>query len=186
MAEISSLQKARAACRPRLPAVFAQKVMAVKAVEGGKTEPATDQAAIRGMFPNIFSLPVVSYTAGSKLSVPALNVGVVLSGGQAPGGHNVIAGLFDGLRALNSGSTLFGFLGGPKGLENKTFQVLAEATVDAYRNTGGFDLIGSGRDKLDKIDQFSKVAANCRSLGMHAVVVIGGDDSNTNACWLAE
>ncbi|MEI7731156.1 MAG: diphosphate--fructose-6-phosphate 1-phosphotransferase [Verrucomicrobiota bacterium] len=187
MTEISNLQKARAAYEPKLPQVFAKHNLAVKIVKGGKTESVADQAEIKAMFPNTYGLPVLGMAKGTKkVKAPALKVGVVLSGGQAPGGHNVIAGLFDGLKTLNAGSVLYGFLGGPKGLVENKYKVLDHATIDAYRNTGGFDIIGSGRDKLDKPEQFDKVAANCKELGIKAVVVIGGDDSNTNACLLAE
>jgi pyrophosphate--fructose-6-phosphate 1-phosphotransferase len=186
MAEISKLQQARAAYLPKLPAVFAQQGMAVTAVKGGQTTSIADPLEIQAMFPHTYGLPEVSFSAGTGPASTPIKVGVVLSGGQAPGGHNVIAGLFDGLIAQHADSLLYGFLGGPKGLIDNKFKVLDAAVINAYRNTGGFDIIGSGRDKLDKPEQFQQVAANCKQLGIQAVVIIGGDDSNTNACLLAE
>jgi pyrophosphate--fructose-6-phosphate 1-phosphotransferase len=186
MSSISSLQKARAAYQPKLPPVFAQHGVAVKTVDGAKTQSVADQAAIQGMFPNTFGLPLVTFEADATKAGAPLKVGVILSGGQAPGGHNVIAGLFDGLKAMNAQSTLYGFLGGPSGLVDNKYQVFDHATIDAFRNTGGFDIIGSGRTKLETTEQFDKVAVNCREHGIQALVVIGGDDSNTNACLLAE
>ncbi len=186
MSSISSLQKARAAYQPKLPPVFAQHGVAVKTVDGAKTQSVADQAAIQGMFPNTFGLPLVTFEPDATKAGAPLKVGVILSGGQAPGGHNVIAGLFDGLKAMNAQSTLYGFLGGPSGLVDNKYQVFDHATIDAFRNTGGFDIIGSGRTKLETTEQFDKVAVNCREHGIQALVVIGGDDSNTNACLLAE
>lgn len=186
MSSISSLQKARAAYQPKLPPVFAQCGVAVKTVDGAKTQSVADQEAIQGMFPNTFGLPLVTFEPDAKKTGAPLKVGVILSGGQAPGGHNVIAGLFDGLKALNPQSALYGFLGGPSGLVDNKYIVFDHAKIDAYRNTGGFDIIGSGRTKLETTEQFDKVAVNCREHGINALVVIGGDDSNTNACLLAE
>lgn len=119
-------------------------------------------------------------------SYQAINVGVILSGGQAPGGHNVIAGLFDGLKSLNPNNKLYGFLGGPSGLVDNKYMEITSKVVDEYRNTGGFDIIGSGRTKLEKESQYDQGLGNCKSLGIKALVIIGGDDSNTNACALAE
>ena len=186
MTAISNLQKARAAYQPKLPAVFAQGRLAVTAREGEKTQSVADQDAIRGMFPATYGMPMVTFAAGAAGAIPALRVGVILSGGQAPGGHNVIAGLYDGLRAANPESQLFGFLGGPSGLVENKFTIFDSTTIDAYRNTGGFDIIGSGRTKLETPAQFAKVADNCKTHGIRALVVIGGDDSNTNAAALAE
>jgi len=129
---------------------------------------------------------MVTFAPGTDGSLCALKVGVILSGGQAPGGHNVIAGLFDGLKAINRESELFGFLGGPSGLTDNKYLLITDAVIDTYRNTGGFDIIGSGRTKLETEEQFDQVAANCDALGITALVIIGGDDSNTNACLLAE
>jgi pyrophosphate--fructose-6-phosphate 1-phosphotransferase len=131
-------------------------------------------------------MPLITFEPGEKKIFPAINVGVILSGGQAPGGHNVIAGLFDGIKALNANSKLFGFLGGPSGLTDNKYLELTKDIIDHYRNTGGFDIIGSGRTKLEKTEQFDKGLENCKALGIQALVIIGGDDSNTNACVLAE
>jgi pyrophosphate--fructose-6-phosphate 1-phosphotransferase len=186
MAEISALQLARSQYAPKLPAIFAANGAAVKAVDGAKTTSVADPEAIAKIFPNTYGLPVVEFAAAEKCASPAVKVGVILSGGQAPGGHNVIAGLFDGLKALNSDNELYGFLGGPSGLIDNEYKLLTSDIVDDYRNTGGFDIICSGRTKLETTAQFDQVAANCKALGITAVVIIGGDDSNTNACVLAE
>lgn len=159
----------------------------VKIVEGDKTQSVADQDQIKGMFPNTYGLPILKFETGSDMKqYPAYKVGVVLSGGQAPGGHNVISGLFDGLKACNPENKLYGFLGGPSGLVENKFKELTAVIIDEYRNTGGFDIIGSGRTKLESPEQFDMVYKNCKALGVNAVVIIGGDDSNTNACVLAE
>lgn len=187
MSDISRLQKARAAYQPKLPAVFAKNGMTVAAKNGAPTQSVADQDAIKELFANTYGLPVVNFEAGAGLSgKPAVKVGVILSGGQAPGGHNVIAGLYDGLKAVNAKNELFGFLGGPSGLIDNKFRIFDDAFIAAYRNTGGFDIIGSGRTKLETPEQFAQVAANCKQHGISALVIIGGDDSNTNACLLAE
>ena len=186
MAECSALQKARAAYRPKLPAVLAESGPFVTVAEGAATESVSDQEAIRAMFPNTYGLPVLSFEPGETRETHPLKTGVILSGGQAPGGHNVIAGLFDGLMALHRGSELYGFLGGPSGLTDDEYRELTEEVIDEYRNTGGFDIIGSGRTKLETQEQFARVIQSCRTHGISALVVIGGDDSNTNACMLAE
>jgi pyrophosphate--fructose-6-phosphate 1-phosphotransferase len=162
-------------------------MLSVTVKEGNPTKSAADTEKIKALFPNTFGSPVLTFAEGgaSKPEKP-LNVGVILSGGQAPGGHNVISGLFDGLKGIHPDSKLFGFKGGPGGLvDNKYVEITAEF-LDAYRNTGGFDIIGSGRTKLEKTEQFDKAAGNCAALGINALVIIGGDDSNTNACLLAE
>ncbi|ASB50786.1 diphosphate--fructose-6-phosphate 1-phosphotransferase [Alkalitalea saponilacus] len=180
----SPLQIARESYFPKLPASLKG---AVKIVEGNKTESVADQADIKKMFPNTYGMPVITFESGSESKeYPAVKVGVILSGGQAPGGHNVISGLFDGLLNCNKENKLFGFLGGPSGLTDNQFVELTAEVVDHYRNTGGFDIIGSGRTKLEEEAQFDKVIENCKALGINALVVIGGDDSNTNACVLAE
>ncbi len=153
---------------------------------GEETHSVADQKQIKELFPDIYGLPTVTFARGSTFDCPPLKVGVILSGGQAPGGHNVIAGLFDGLKALNPDSELFGFLGGPSGLVDNKYIKLNEALVNQYRNTGGFDMICSGRTKLEKDEQFAQVAQNCAEHGIKAIVIIGGDDSNTNACALAQ
>jgi len=181
---ISPLQKERAQYAPKLPKALKG---AVKLVEGKKTESVADQAEIEKLFPNTYGMPLVTFEETSeKVDLPAMNVGVILSGGQAPGGHNVISGIFDGLKALNPENKLYGFLGGPGGLVDHKYQELTAEIVDEYRNTGGFDIIGSGRTKLEEEWQFDKGVEICKELAIHALVIIGGDDSNTNACVLAE
>lgn len=181
---ISQLQKARAAYAPKLPKSLQG---AVKVTEGAKTESVADQEDIKKLFPNTYGMPVITFEAGGdNSSIPAQNVGVILSGGQAPGGHNVISGIFDGLKAINPDSKLYGFLGGPGGLVDHKYMELTATIIDEYRNTGGFDIIGSGRTKLEETEQFDKGVEICKQLGINALVIIGGDDSNTNACVLAE
>lgn len=186
MKKISALQKYRAEYKPKLPKALL-KGAHVTVKKGAPTGAAGDEAKIKEIFPNLFGQPMLEFSEGqtAELSTP-LKVGVILSGGQAPGGHNVIAGLFDGIKSLDPESKLFGFKGGPSGLTDGKYIELDAATIDAYRNTGGFDIIGSGRTKLEKEEQFEKAAAVCSSLGINAIVIIGGDDSNTNACLLAE
>lgn len=179
----SPLQIARASYQPKLPASLKGNVVLK---EGAATESVADQADIKTLFPNTYGMPVISFEPGDKKEYPVKNVGVILSGGQAPGGHNVICGLFDGLKALNSENKLYGFLGGPSGLVDHKYMELTREIVDEYRNTGGFDIIGSGRTKLEDEDQYEKGAEICEKLNINAIVIIGGDDSNTNACVLAE
>ncbi len=179
----SALQMARTAYRPKLPKALKG---AVRIEEGEPTQSVADQEAIRTLFPNTYGMPVVRFVEGETSALPVFNVGVVLSGGQAPGGHNVISGLFDGIKALNKDNRLFGFILGPGGLVDHNYMELTADLVDEYRNTGGFDIIGSGRTKLEKESQFEKALEIIRQLGIRALVIIGGDDSNTNACVLAE
>ena len=179
----SALQTARASYQPKLPEAIKN---GVTIVEGKATQSVADQEAIAKLFPNTYGMPVLRFEAAAKKEYPAINVGVILSGGQAPGGHNVISGLFDGLKALNKESRLFGFLLGPGGLIEHKYMELTADIIDDYRNTGGFDIIGSGRTKLEKVEQFDKGLEIIKELGIKAVVIIGGDDSNTNACVLAE
>ena len=180
----SALQKARAAYQPKLPIALQGPV---KVVEGRPTESVADQAAIRSLFPNTYGLPEIHF---EKKSTPTaskpVNVGVILSGGQAPGGHNVISGLFDGIKKIHRDSRLFGFLMGPGGLVDHKYMELTAPIIDEYRNRGGFDIIGSGRTKLEKVEQFDKGLEILKELGITALVIIGGDDSNTNAAILAE
>lgn len=181
---ISALQSERAKYQPKLPNSLKSSV---KLVEGKKTESVADQAEIKELFPNTYGMPIVTFEASNeKKSYPAVNVGVILSGGQAPGGHNVISGIFDGIKNINPNSKLYGFLGGPGGLVDHKYVELTAEFIDAYRNTGGFDIIGSGRTKLEETDQFDKGLKILKELNIKAVVIIGGDDSNTNACVLAE
>ena len=189
MAEKSNLQIARAAYQPKLPKALKG---AVKVVEGAATESVGNQAEIKALFPNTYGMPVVEFApkrcCGNKSCAPAepFNVGIILSGGQAPGGHNVISGLFDGVKSLNPANKLYGFLMGPGGLVDHKYMEVTSEIMDEYRNTGGFDIIGSGRTKLEEVDQFESGIKILRELGIKALVIIGGDDSNTNACVLAE
>jgi pyrophosphate--fructose-6-phosphate 1-phosphotransferase len=179
----SPLQIARASYQPKLPSSLKGSVVLS---EGLATESVADQAAIKDLFPNTYGMPVLSFEPGARKEYPVKNVGVILSGGQAPGGHNVICGIFDGLKALNPSNKLYGFLGGPSGLVDHKYMELTMEIVDEYRNTGGFDIIGSGRTKLEDAAQYDKGAEICQELDINAIVIIGGDDSNTNACVLAE
>lgn len=185
--ELSPLQVERLKYKPKLPAALAGSPKKIGVKAGKASKSVADQAAIKGLFPQTYGQPEVGFVAGKGgLKQDAIKVGVVLSGGQAPGGHNVISGLFDGLRALNPKNKLIGFLGGPSGItDNKTLDLTAKV-VDEYRNTGGFDIIGSGRTKLETKEQFDACAANMKKLGITSLVVVGGDDSNTNAAVLGE
>ena len=179
----SALQIARAAYQPKLPQALKG---AVVAKEGEPTQSVADQEAIKALFPNTYGMPLIQFVEGEAPAFPAMNVGVILSGGQAPGGHNVISGLFDGIKKLNADSKLYGFILGPGGLVDHNYKELTAEIIDEYRNTGGFDIIGSGRTKLEKEEQFEKGYEIIKELGIKALVIIGGDDSNTNACVLAE
>ena len=156
--------------------------------QGADTEAVRDKEEIQKLFPITYGRPIVQFVESSvpsKVDGP-VNVGVILSGGQAPGGHNVIAGIFDGIKRLHADSRLYGFLLGPDGLINHKYKELTSDIIDEYRNTGGFDIIGSGRTKLETKEQFDKGLKILKKLGIKALVIIGGDDSNTNACVLAE
>ena len=180
----SALQIARAAYQPKLPIDLTGSVTVV---EGAPTQSVADQEEIKKLFPNTYGLPEIRFEkSGKNLSGEPMNVGVILSGGQAPGGHNVICGLFDGLKKLNKDSRLYGFLMGPGGLVDHKYIELTADIIDEYRNTGGFDIIGSGRTKLEKQEQFDKGLEILKKLDIKALVIIGGDDSNTNAAVLAE
>lgn len=181
--EISLLQKERAAYQPKLPKGLQG---AVKVVEGEPTQSVGDQDEIKMLFPNTYGMPLVEFVKGDKENNQKMNIGVILSGGQAPGGHNVICGLFDAIKKMNPENRLYGFLMGPGGLVDHEYMELTADIIDQYRNTGGFDMIGSGRTKLEKEDQFEKGLQIIRKLDIKAIVIIGGDDSNTNACVLAE
>ena len=180
----SALQIARAAYVPKMPVALRGSV---RAVEGAATEAAGDKEEIKRLFPHTYGMPAVTFEQGDANDpMPPINAGVILSGGQAPGGHNVIAGLFDGLKAANPESRLFGFILGPGGLVEHKYMELTADIIDEYRNTGGFDMIGSGRTKLERREQFDKGLEILKELGISALVIIGGDDSNTNAAVLAE
>ncbi len=184
---ISSLQKARYSYKPKLPAILSGSINDVSVSLGAPTEAISDKEKIREIFKNTYGKPIATFAKGKNDNINhELKVGVILSGGQAPGGHNVIAGLFDGLKKGNPNSTLYGFMGGPSGLiDNKTI-ILTQEIIDEYRNTGGFDIIGSGRTKIETKEQFAASLETAKKLKLDAVVVIGGDDSNTNAALLAE
>ena len=180
----SALQIARSAYQPKLPVDLTG---AVTVVEGNPTQSVADQEEIQKLFPNTYGLPEIRFEKSSSHVVgKAFNVGVILSGGQAPGGHNVICGLFDGIKKINKDSRLYGFLMGPGGLVDHNYKELTADIIDEYRNTGGFDIIGSGRTKLEKQEQFDKGLEILKQLEISALVIIGGDDSNTNAAVLAE
>ncbi|MCR5434773.1 MAG: diphosphate--fructose-6-phosphate 1-phosphotransferase [Bacteroidaceae bacterium] len=179
----SALQIARAAYQPKLPKALKGSV---KAVEGAPTQSVGNQDEIKAMFPNTYGMPVITFEPGDSKPMDAFNVGIILSGGQAPGGHNVISGLYDGVKSLNPNSKLYGFLMGPGGLVDHKYVEFTDDFINEYRNTGGFDIIGSGRTKLEKEAQFESGIEILRKLGIKALVIIGGDDSNTNACVLAE
>ncbi len=180
----SALQLARKAYEPKLPKTLRG---AIEVVEAGVTEPVADKEELKKLFPHTYGLPILRFVeAQEKKDYPAINVGILLSGGPAPGGHNVISGLFDGLKKNNKDSRLFGFILGPGGLVNHEYKELTAEMIDEYRNTGGFDIIGTGRTKLEKEEQFEKGLEIMRELNIKALVIVGGDDSNTNAAVLAE
>ena len=181
--EKSALQLARAAYQPKLPKALQG---AVKVKEGAPTQSVDNQEEIKALFPNTYGMPLIEFEQSDVANTAKMNVGVILSGGQAPGGHNVITGLFDTIKKLNPENRLFGFILGPGGLVDHQYLEITEDFIDDYRNTGGFDMIGSGRTKLEKVDQFEKGLEIIRELDIKAIVIIGGDDSNTNACVLAE
>ncbi len=181
--EKSALQIARAAYQPKLPKALQG---AVKVKEGQATQSVGDQEEIKKLFPNTYGMPIVEFEPATEANTKKMNVGIILSGGQAPGGHNVITGLFDAVKRLNPENRLYGFILGPGGLVDHNYMELTADIIDEYRNTGGFDMIGSGRTKLEKVDQFEKGLEIIRQLDIKAIVIIGGDDSNTNACVLAE
>ena len=181
--EISALQKERAGYQPKLPKALQG---AVKVQEGAPTQSVDNQEDIKKLFPNTYGMPLVEFVPADSANNAKINVGIILSGGQAPGGHNVISGLFDEVKKLNPENRLYGFLMGPGGLVDHNYIEITAENLQAYRNTGGFDMIGSGRTKLEKEEQFEKGLEVLRKLDIKAVVIIGGDDSNTNACVLAE
>lgn len=184
MKKISALQKARATYEPKVPSVLRGNI---KVVAGEATQSVADQEEVKKLFPHTYGLPIIRFETGNEpLYAEPINVGVMLSGGQAPGGHNVIAGLYDGIKSIHPKSRLFGFLMGPAGLIDHNYKELTDDIIDEYRNTGGFDIIGSGRTKLETKEQFDKGLVLLKELNIKAVVIIGGDDSNTNACVLAE
>ena len=184
---LSPLQKARYEYTPKLPGMLRNGIAEICVKEGSDTQSVADQDKIKALFPNTYGKKEITFEKGQNTSAAKKQVvGVILSGGQAPGGHNVITGLYDALKAANKDNVLYGFKGGPDGLLNDDYVVFDDAFIDAYRNTGGFDIIGSGRTKLETKEQFAVVAENAKKNGLTAIVIIGGDDSNTNAATLAE
>ena len=184
---LSPLQKARYEYTPKLPGMLRNGISEICVKEGAETASVADQDKIKALFPNTYGKKEITFEKGQNTAAAKKQVvGVILSGGQAPGGHNVITGLYDALKATNKDNELLGFKGGPDGLLNNDYVTFDDAFIDAYRNTGGFDIIGSGRTKLETKEQFAIVADNAKKNGLTAIVIIGGDDSNTNAATLAE
>ena len=185
--ELTPLQKARYEYSPKLPGMLRQGISEICVKEGAQTSSAADQEKIQALFPNTYGKKEITFEKGSNTSTPKKQVvGVILSGGQAPGGHNVVCGLYDALKATDKENVLYGFKGGPSGLLEDDYIIFDDAYIDQYRNTGGFDIIGSGRTKLETQEQFAVAAQVCKKHGITAIVIIGGDDSNTNAAVLAE
>jgi len=184
---ISSLQKARYEYAPKLPGMLRNGIADICVKEGAETQSVADQEKIKALFPNTYGKKEITFQKGANTSEAKKQVvGVILSGGQAPGGHNVVCGLYDALKATNPENVLYGFKGGPSGLIEDDYIIMTDEYIDEYRNTGGFDIIGSGRTKLETEEQFAIVAEVCKKHGITAIVIIGGDDSNTNAGVLAE
>lgn len=187
MRDLSPLHKARLGYNPKLAGALQEGIKNVKFTFGEKTSAVKDKEDIEKLFKDVYGGPIVSFSnAGESLNLANKNVGVILSGGQAPGGHNVIAGLYDAIKQANPNNKLYGFLGGPSGIIDGKYVEFDDKFIDAYRNTGGFDIIGSGRTKLETEEQFEKSLKVCEQLNINAIVIIGGDDSNTNACMLAQ
>ena len=187
MTNLSPLQIERLKYQPKLPSSLANGINHLVSKEGSATESVANQEEIKALFKNTYGKPTVTFETSSESSSSEIrNVGVILSGGQAPGGHNVIAGLYDALKQANSANKLYGFLGGPSGIIEGKYIEFTDSFIDEYRNTGGFDIIGSGRTKLETEEQFKSSLEVCKKLNLSAVVIIGGDDSNTNAALLAE
>ncbi len=185
--KLSPLQIARYQYAPKLPGMLRNGISEICVKEGNATESVADQEKIAALFPNTYGKPEITFQKGVNTSTAKKQVvGVILSGGQAPGGHNVITGLYDALKATNKENVLLGFKNGPSGLIEDDYVEFDDEFIDAYRNTGGFDIIGSGRTKLETEEQFDIVADVAKKHGLTAVVIIGGDDSNTNAAVLAE
>ena len=185
--KLSPLQIARYQYNPKLPGMLRNGISEICVKNGEATQSVADQEKIAALFPNTYGKNEITFQKGQNTSeAKKLTVGVILSGGQAPGGHNVVCGLYDALKATNPENVLIGFKGGPSGLLDNDFIVFEDDYINQYRNTGGFDIIGSGRTKLETQEQFAVVVENCKTHGVNALVIIGGDDSNTNAAVLAE
>lgn len=184
---ISPLQKARYEYSPKLPGMLRNGISDICVSEGEETQSVADQEKIKALFPNTYGKKEITFQKGQNTSeAKKQTIGVILSGGQAPGGHNVICGLYDALKATDKENVLYGFKGGPSGLIEDDYIIFDDEYINQYRNTGGFDIIGSGRTKLETEEQFAIVADVCKKHGITAIVIIGGDDSNTNAAVLAE
>ena len=188
MKKLSPLQEVRLQYQPKLPESLKHGIASLKLKEGEKTKAVKDEAKIEELFPNCYGAPIVEfvYDSNTNNETEEKNIGVILSGGQAPGGHNVISGLYDALKNANKNNKLYGFLGGPSGIIEGDYIEFDDKKIDEYRNTGGFDIIGSGRTKLETEEQFEKALNVCKKLNIKGIVIIDGDDSNTNACMLAE
>mgnify|MGYP004509903941 FL=1 len=185
--DLSPLQIARYSYQPKLPTMLKADINKIEAVYGNKTESVADRDKIKALFPNTYGMPEINFKEGKSTAENKKQVvGVILSGGQAPGGHNVVSGLYDALKKANKDNVLLGFKNGPSGLIDNDFIVFTDEYINEYRNTGGFDIIGSGRTKLEKEEQFEVVAKVAKEHDLNAIVIIGGDDSNTNAAVLAE
>ena len=185
--KLSPLQIARYQYQPKLPGMLRNGISEICVKNGAATQSVADQEKIQALFPNTYGKNEITFQKGENTSEAKKQVvGVILSGGQAPGGHNVVSGLYDALKATNPENVLIGFKGGPSGLLENDFIVFDDEYINQYRNTGGFDIIGSGRTKLETQEQFAVVVENCKTHGVNALVIIGGDDSNTNAAVLAE
>ena len=187
MTNLSPLQIERLKYQPKLPSSLASGINHLQSIEGSATQSVANQDEIKALFKNTYGKPTVTFQTTTDTTSSSLrNVGVILSGGQAPGGHNVIAGLYDALKQANPSNNLYGFLGGPSGIIEGKYVEFNDEFINDYRNTGGFDIIGSGRTKLETEEQFQSAWEVCKKLNISAVVIIGGDDSNTNAALLAE
>ena len=185
--KLSPLQIARYQYSPKLPGMLRNGIAEICVKNGGANKSVADQEKIAALFPNTYGKNEITFEKGENTSEAKKQVvGVILSGGQAPGGHNVICGLYDALKATNKDNVLYGFKGGPSGRLEDSYIIFDDEYINQYRNTGGFDIIGSGRTKLETQEQFVVVVVNCKNHGVNALVIIGGDDSNTNAAVLAE
>ena len=183
----SPLQKARYEYKPKLPGMLRHGIAEISVKEGEATKSVADQEKIAALFPNTYGKKEITFVKGENTSAAKKQVvGVILSGGQAPGGHNVVCGLYDALKATDKENVLYGFKNGPSGLLEDDYLIFDDEYIDQFRNTGGFDIIGSGRTKLETEAQFAVAAEVCKKHGITAIVIIGGDDSNTNAAVLAE
>ncbi|MDY4509531.1 MAG: 6-phosphofructokinase, partial [Candidatus Faecousia sp.] len=185
--KLSPLQIARYQYTPKLPGMLRNGISEICVKNGDATQSVADQEKIAAQFPNTYGKNEITFQKGQNTAEAKKQVvGVILSGGQAPGGHNVVCGLYDALKATNSDNILYGFKGGPSGLLEDDYRIFDDDYINQFRNTGGFDIIGSGRTKLETEEQFAVAAEVCKKHGITAIVIIGGDDSNTNACVLAE